>query len=183
MQTQAMRPHSRPGSFGMEPINTRKIKCSFSKAVEKENTGGPGLCRTNPNSHQEVMGKHLLYALIGGIPLFLAGIGSIDLLPSIKCLFLKITSIPCPFCGFTRSFYAASRGDWAFAAYNSPLACLIYMLAIVMFIWNLSGILLGANLNRGRLLRLKPFQRPWVVYIVASLFLLNWIYRLNLGLK
>jgi hypothetical protein len=104
-------------------------------------------------------------------------------LPSMPCTFLWLTGYPCPFCGFTRSFWAMTLGDWAFAFQNSPLACLVYVMAALVFAWNATGLLLGLRLERGKFLRLRPGRGRWTIGSLTLLVLLNWAYRLILGLK
>jgi hypothetical protein len=48
----------------------------------------------------------------------------------IPCPLLKLTGIPCPFCGLTTATVALSHGQWAAAAYASPLACIVAMLTV-----------------------------------------------------
>jgi hypothetical protein len=74
-------------------------------------------------------------------------------------------------------------GDWAFALRNCPLACVLYMGTAILFAWNMVGLLLGFRIARGRFL--KPGRRlaPWMFGAISMLFVLNWAYRLVLGLK
>jgi len=136
-----------------------------------------------PRSYWDVIGLHLSPALVTGIACVLAHFGRYDFLPLKKCTFLWLTGYPCPFCGFTRSFRAMANGDWIFAVQNCPLACLLYIAVVFVFAWNMTGLLLGIQIRRGRLLRLRPGAGRWVACYVGLLFILNWAYRLSLGLK
>jgi hypothetical protein len=105
------------------------------------------------------------------------------LMPLKSCTFLWLTGYPCPFCGFTRSFWAMARGDWGFALYNSPLACLVYIAVAIVFAWNATGLLTGLQISRGPLLRSKAFRIRWGSISIGVSLMVNWIYRLSLGLN
>ena len=138
---------------------------------------------TRPRSYWVVIGLHLPLALVTGIALVLANFGKCDFLPLKQCTFLWLTGYPCPFCGFTRSFWAMANGDWVFASQNCPLACLLYIVVLFVFAWNVTGLLLGYKIMRGPLLRLRPGTGRRAACFVGILVVLNWIYRLSLGLK
>jgi len=138
---------------------------------------------SRPRSYWDVVGLHLPLALVPGISLLLAHFGRSDFMPLKQCTFLRLTGYPCPFCGFTRSFFAVARGDWVFALHNCPLACLLYLFVLVVFAWNMTGLILGVKIKRGRLLSLKPGTGRWAAFIIGILFIVNWAYRLSLGLK
>ena len=143
----------------------------------------PFLSWTRPDSRWDVVLTHLPLAFVTGIMLLMATWVPLDLLPLKRCTFLQLTGYPCPFCGFTRSFWAMARGDWAFAMHNCPLSCLAYIMTGLVFIWNITGLLMGVKIRRGRLLRLKAGCARWAFYAVSGLFILNWAYRLINGLK
>ena len=143
----------------------------------------PFLSVTRPRSYWDVVGAHFPLALVTGIPLFASKWIPVNLLPLRPCTFLQLTGYPCPFCGFTRSFQAMSHGDWAFALYNSPIACLVYVGVVVVFVWNAVGLLFGVKLSRNRFLRLNAVKARWGIAIFSVLLALNWVYRLSIGLK
>jgi hypothetical protein len=119
-------------------------------------------------------------ALSTGIPLLLTFLVPINLLGLFECPFFAIAGLPCPFCGFTRSLWAISAGNWAFATINSPLSWLLYAGLVLVFAWN-AGCLLLRNSNPF-LLRLTRNQANHTAAVIICLVLFNWIYRLSLGL-
>jgi len=135
---------------------------------------------TRPESYWDVVVAHLPLALITGIALLLPHLISCDSLPLQKCTFLSLTGYPCPFCGFTRSFWAIAEGDWGFAFYNAPLACLTYIATALLFAWHMTALLMGVRVVSGLLHLLKSFHAGW---LIVAMFILNWVYRLGLGLK
>ncbi|MBW1708605.1 MAG: DUF2752 domain-containing protein [Deltaproteobacteria bacterium] len=167
----------------MDGNSELRIRPSFLKKEPGKKKNGLFLSWTHFGASRYAVTERLPLTLVSGIPLLLAGLIPIHLLPSIPCAFLKLTSYPCPFCGFTRSFWSAARGDWAFAIYNSPLACLIYFAAVLVFAWNLSGLVVGLSFRRGLKLRIKILESPWIIHAVTTLAMMNWAYRLILGLE
>jgi hypothetical protein len=77
-----------------------------------------------------------------------------------------------------------AQGEWAYAFHNAPLACLLYLAVAVIFAINAAGLLLGRQIRVGQFFQQRLTRgRKGVFIIVAALFLLNWIYRLALGLR
>jgi len=55
-----------------------------------------------------------------------------DALPRIElCAMHRLTGIPCPGCGLTRSFCAISHGDFAAAYHFNPFGYLFYVAALL----------------------------------------------------
>ena len=133
-------------------------------------------------SYWDVIGVHLLPALASGIPLLLSFVASYQVIPLLPCTFLRITGYPGPFCGFTRSIWAISAGDWAYATINCPLAWLVYAALVLVLTWNAIGLLLGLKIIRGPVLRFTPLQKRQALVLIGVLILLNWAYRLMLDL-
>lgn len=136
-----------------------------------------------PRSYWDVVGKHLPLALLSGMALMVAGFVPLRLIPMKPCTFLNLTGYPCPFCGFSRSFWAMARWNWAYAFHEAPLACLFYIAVVLTFVVNALGLLLGRQIRPSRLLWPQGINARWVVIVIFVLLLLNWCYRLTLGLK
>jgi hypothetical protein len=69
--------------------------------------------------------------------------GDAGLLP--PCPFREATGLPCPFCGATRAFALAVRGDGGWSAYNAPW---VVLAALAVAAGALA--LAGARLPRAR---------------------------------
>ena len=136
-----------------------------------------------PHTYWDVVAVHLPLSVFSGIALIASYFVPTDLLPLRSCIFLELTGYPCPFCGFIRTFWAVSAGDLGFAVSNCPLGFLIYIVAVIVFFWNAIALLFGIRIERGRLLKIFHGRTNWVVCVIVSLFLINWVYRLSLGLK
>lgn len=169
--------------FPMDAADELKNRVCFSSKVPAGTSESLLFSWIRPRSYWDVVGTHLPFAFVTGILLLLSKWVPRGIMPLRKCTFLQLTGYPCPFCGFTRSVWAMGGGNWDFAIYNCPLACLLYITAALVFAWNITGLMLGIQIVRGRLLRLSRHQVRWGICVLALLFLLNWGYRLVLGLK
>ena len=135
-----------------------------------------------PRTRPDIVGIRLAWVLTTGIPLLLSFLVPINRLALFECPFFNITGLPGPFCGFTRSTWAISAGDWAYATVNCPLAWLLYAALVSVFTWNAICVLLGIKRKKPTLLNLTRAQANRAAGITSILILLNWIYRLSLGL-
>ena len=135
-----------------------------------------------PRTGLDIVGMQLALALTAGIPLLLSFLVPINRLALFECPFFNITGLPGPFCGFTRSIWAISAGDWVFATVNCPLAWLLYAALISVFTWNAGRLLLGGNMTGKFSLSTNRNQANRIAGIAITLILLNWIYRLSQGL-
>lgn len=133
-----------------------------------------------PASYWEVVVAHLPLAMVTGIALMLPHAVACDDLPLIKCTFLGLTGVPCPFCGLTRSFWAVCHGNWAFAVRNAPLACLVYAAVALLFAWHSSALITGLRVRSGLFRLLKS---PPAVWLMIAAVMVNWAYRLVSGLQ
>lgn len=139
------------------------------------------LARVRPSSYRDAVRAHLPLALAAGAALLWPVAGGRLLSEAILCPFFALTGSPCPLCGFTRSFHALLHGGWLEAWGNCPLAVAAFVLVLLVIIWNLTGLILGARLERGPLLRpsLRQF-RLWFGLSVSAIGA-NWVYRLAMG--
>jgi Protein of unknown function (DUF2752) len=135
-----------------------------------------------PRSYWAVVAHHLPWAALSGAALLLPHGASLDQLPLLPCTFLHLTGRPCPFCGFTRSFWALSTGHWRYALTNCPLALGVFLCVAILFVWNAVALAFGVVLRRGPKLQLAPTHRRKTTAAIFLLFLLNWTYRLAMGL-
>ena len=164
----------------MSPEQGRQMGVIEKGRISGRFSGPPSISWTRPCSYWDVVVAHLPLALITGTALLLPYLISNDTLPLMKCTFLSVTGYPCPFCGFTRSFWTMARGDWGLAFYNAPLSSVVYGATVLLFLWNVIALVAGVRLISGLSLLMRSRHAGW---FVAAMVLLNWIYRLSLGLK
>jgi Protein of unknown function (DUF2752) len=99
------------------------------------------------------------------------------------CLFKRITSIPCPSCGSTRSVLALLKGDVIGALLWNPFGFILMTIMVISPIWILYDVirekstLFHAYLNSETILK-----RKWVAISVILIVLLNWIWNIQKGL-
>ncbi|MDR0864483.1 MAG: DUF2752 domain-containing protein [Candidatus Symbiothrix sp.] len=97
----------------------------------------------------------------------------------VGCLFHKITHIPCPSCGSTRSVLSLLQGHWGDAFYANPFGFLITVLMIVLPLW-IAGDVLSKKESFFRsyqtiesLIKKKSIAIP-----ALALVLSNWIWNI-----
>jgi len=130
----------------------------------------------------DIIRNHLALMLVTGIPLLLTFLVPIKRLIMFECPFFAVTGFPCLFCGFTRSIWAISAGDWWYATINCPAAWLLFAAMFLVFAWNAGCLLFGLK-KPGLIIRdLTRIRANRSAAIICSLILLNWLYRLSLGL-
>ena len=93
-----------------------------------------------------------------------------------RCLFLRLTGYPCPFCGLTRAFIALAHGNVGGAWHIAPLGVPLFVTTVLIFCWSSTSLAL-----RRPLCSTIPWR--WVIPTSAMLVLMNWVYRLAAGLK
>lgn len=130
-----------------------------------------------------VLFVHLPFAFFAGVALLLPHLVPLTRFPSTPCLFLHLTGYPCPFCGFTRSYWWISSGHFREAFSNCPLSLVVYFCLVVIFLWNAVALLRCRVMVPERLFAFLSRQRKGVVAGIVLLFLMNWGYRLVMGLK
>lgn len=136
---------------------------------------------SRPPSYWTVVVYHLPLALIAAAALATPYFIALGDLPGIPCTFLHLTGYPCPFCGFTRAFWAISAGHWNAAVANSPLSIAVYITVWVLFIWNGAALVSGVVLSRGTWLRWESALCRKAITAVLLLLAANWAYRLGRG--
>ena len=136
-----------------------------------------------PHSYWEVAVPHLILAALTGIPLLASFLLPLKNLTLIPCTFLWLSGYPCPFCGFTRSIWAISAGDWAYGLWNAPLSGVVYVGIVIVFLWNAIALVAGVRIRRGPALQFNRLKTNWIIAFISVLFLINWVYRLSLGMN
>jgi hypothetical protein len=99
------------------------------------------------------------------------------------CLFKRITTIPCPSCGSTRSVLSVLNGDFTDALLINPFGMLIMVILILAPIWIVYDVVLRNDslfrvYNRTELF----LKQLWVAVPLILLVILNWIWNIYKGL-
>jgi len=98
------------------------------------------------------------------------------------CLFKRITKIPCPSCGSTRSVVSLLKGDIIGAVMWNPLGIILLTLLVLTPIW-IFGDLLGKKSTLFIFYNKSEhfFRRKWVATSAILIVLLNWIWNIYKG--
>ena len=95
------------------------------------------------------------------------------------CMIKRITNIPCPSCGSTRSVSSLLHGDFAGAIYWNPLGLVILSIMIVLPIWLAVDLilkkdsLLQSYKSTEKILRKKTVAIPLIILVI-----INWIWNI-----
>ncbi len=129
-----------------------------------------------------------LYSAPGGVPIgaIFAGIGvagclavgllHLDRLPVNFCMFKRLTGLPCPTCGSTRTFGRLFALDLPGALAMNPLAALGALGLLAWGLTDLALMLRGRSLVLSASPRLARVLRLGAVVAIA----LNWVYLIAL---
>ena len=91
----------------------------------------------------------------------------------------RITNIPCPSCGSTRSVSSLLHGDFAGAIYWNPLGLVVLAIMIFLPIWLAVDLilkkdsLLQSYKSTEKILRKKTVAIPLIILVI-----INWIWNI-----
>ena len=95
------------------------------------------------------------------------------------CMIKRITNIPCPSCGSTRSVSSLLHGDFAGAIYWNPLGLVVLAIMIFLPIWLAVDLilkkdsLLQSYKSTEKTLRKKTVAIPLIILVI-----INWIWNI-----
>ena len=99
------------------------------------------------------------------------------------CFIKKITNIPCPSCGSTRSILSLIRGDFMEAFYINPMGYLIAFILFLSPIWIIADIITKRNSLFNFYQRVETdIKRPQLAIPLVILVIINWIWNITKGL-
>ena len=136
------------------------------------------------------MGRNKLYVLLswacaaGDIWLMLIYHRNVTLsLEPGVCMFKRVTGVPCPSCGSTRSVLSILNGDIFGAILWNPIGIIIVFILLVFPFWIIYDVLFRKDTlyrfyNRSELF----LRRNWIAIPAILLVLLNWIWNILKGL-
>lgn len=95
------------------------------------------------------------------------------------CLFKRVTGVPCPSCGSTRSVLSFLKGDFAGAILLNPFGVIILIILLVFPVWIIYDVLsrkstLHHFYNRSELF----LRRKWIAIPAILLVVLNWVWNI-----
>ena len=120
----------------------------------------------------------LLLFIAGGYLWLLVSNDSSRVLGWNGCLIRYLFHIPCPSCGSTRAVCAAFQGEWLAALYYNPLGLLLAVLMVLIPVWIVIDLLVGASsfFQAYRLMEKKLQRWPYALTGIVAI-LINWIWN------
>ena len=98
------------------------------------------------------------------------------------CVFKKVTTLPCPSCGSTRSMKAILQGDLAGGFSWNPIGYLLFILLIIIPWWLMYDVLLKRDSLHQLYKRLEQMMvKPLVLWPGVMLVVANWIWNIIKG--
>lgn len=95
------------------------------------------------------------------------------------CPFKRVTTLPCPSCGSTRSVIALISGDLQKALLINPLGFLIAAVLLVLPFWLLYDLILKKDTFLKFYRDVEQFLRkPKIAFLFVTLVLINWIWNI-----
>lgn len=143
-------------------------------------------CPAERTNYWNIFAGNIFLLLFSGGILLAAFFSPIDRFPLGFCVFLHLTGFPCPTCGFSRAFCAFAHGNWEQGIFNCPFALIIFVLIILIFIYNVAVVtagILGFQIQRSSIPQLSSKKTAVLAVVFFLLLIANWIYRLMAGLK
>lgn len=99
------------------------------------------------------------------------------------CLFKKLTGMPCPSCGSTRSVLSLFNGDITGALNWNPFGFLIMAALVVAPAWIFFDLITGKSTLYSSFIRVENIlKRKWVAVSAVLIVLLNWIWNMYKGI-
>ncbi len=99
------------------------------------------------------------------------------------CLFKRITGIPCPSCGSTRSVLSILNGDLMWALLWNPFGLILMSILIMSPLWIIYDVVSKKDSLLQFYNRAENFiQRKWIAIPLILLVILNWIWNIYKGL-
>ena len=99
------------------------------------------------------------------------------------CLIKRVTNIPCPSCGSTRSVISLTKGDFIRALNFNPIGYLVAIIMLTAPIWIISDTIKKTKTLFNFYLKIETYlKRPKIAIPLLLLVIINWICNITKGL-
>lgn len=99
------------------------------------------------------------------------------------CFLKKMTTIPCPSCGTTRSVILVTKGDFSGALYLNPLGYLAALFLLIIPFWiGYDSVRRSSSLFDFYQKIELQLKKPTIAIPLVVLVLFNWIWNITKGL-
>tara|TARA_B100000795_G_scaffold81356_2_gene58639 strand:+ start:29372 stop:29788 length:417 start_codon:yes stop_codon:yes gene_type:complete len=95
------------------------------------------------------------------------------------CIFKKITSLPCPSCGATRSVSSILKGDFIQGIITNPMGLVISVIMLITPVWLIGDLFTEKETLHQFYLRVEKVLNKKIVFIpLIILILCNWVWNI-----
>lgn len=99
------------------------------------------------------------------------------------CLFKRITGVPCPSCGTTRSVMLLTEGNFRESFLQNPFGFLIATILIVVPVWVFADLLLKkSSLHHWYQKSEVLLRKPVFAIPLSAIVIFNWIWNISKGI-
>lgn len=99
------------------------------------------------------------------------------------CLIKRVTNIPCPSCGSTRSVISLTNGNFVEAFDYNPIGFILAFVMLVVPIWVVKDIVYQTNSLFVYFLKIESYlNKPKYAIYLVLLIVFNWIWNIEKGL-
>ena len=99
------------------------------------------------------------------------------------CLIKRVTTIPCPSCGTTRSVTSLIQGDFLEALYMNPFGFIIGVILLITPPWLLIDVSMKRNSLYNTYQKIEfHLKKPQFYIPLTALVLINWVWNITKGL-
>lgn len=98
------------------------------------------------------------------------------------CVIKKVTTIPCPSCGSTRSMVSLLHGHLTESLLINPLGILIALIMVICPVWILIDVIRKSNSLYLFYLKSETFlKKTYIALPLILLLIINWIWNIYKG--
>ncbi len=91
------------------------------------------------------------------------------------CTFLRVTGVPCPGCGLTRSFISLAHGEWKDAWQYNPAGFVFFAMVVFQVPYRIFQI---RRIRRGRQQHQFQLLDSWVLLLLVVALVVQWLWGL-----
>ena len=99
------------------------------------------------------------------------------------CIFKRLTNIPCPSCGSTRSVLTLMKGDIQSGLFLNPFGIILMIIMIISPFWIFFDVVSRKETLLNAYIKTELFlKRKWIAIPAILLVFMNWIWNISKGL-
>lgn len=96
------------------------------------------------------------------------------------CLVKRVTNIPCPSCGSTRSILTLFKGDFIGALYLNPLGYVVAFIMLIAPLWIIVDTIRRNNTLFDFYQKMEDYlKKPKIAVPLIMIIIINWIWNIT----